>query len=262
MPAAKGIGSTIKSKSVLLVITLSVFSLAMATAIYFKQRPVTPELPFTRVILWQLVLWVPLVLVLPAMQWVIRRYKRPLPLAAFMLLFLSLHYGWFVGMSSLISPYLEYPRTRYGVYPFFFIFWTLIDIFLLSALLLFLVNDKKKNPPSSGLEESLYVKKGNKGILIKPDEIYWIGANDYYSDIYTSKGRFLERKSLKALMQHLPAEQFIRIHRSTVVNLQAISEFRPISGLKAEVKLQDGHSRTVSRTYLKPLKERLASARA
>ncbi len=253
----------LNSKTSLFGLILLLLSIAMAVAIFLKQQSVSPDLDFWKVLIWQFILWIPLVLVLPAMRWVISKYSKPWIWVVFAFLFLGLHYGWFVGMSSLISPYLEYPRTRYGVYPFFFIFWTLIDIFLLIGLIVYLVSQGHKlESGRHSLENTLYVKKGNKGILIKPDEILWIGADDYYSDIHTSKGRFLERKPLKTLLEHLPEEYFIRIHRSTVVNIQAIREFHPISGLKAEVELQDGSKRTVSRTYLKSLKERLAKAKA
>lgn len=251
-----------KSETIILGLILLLLSMAMAIAIFLKQRSVIPDILFWNVLAWQIVLWTPLTLVLPSFRWVINQYKKPFIWVIFLFLFLGLHYGWFVGVSSLISPYLEYPRTRYGVYPFFFIFWTLIDMFLLSGLLVYLNKQIKKQAVDYNvLERSLYVKKGNKGVLLKPEDIYWIGADDYYSDIHTTKGRFLERKSLKALLDHLPADQFIRIHRSTVINTQAIREFRPISGLKAEVKLIDGSTRKVSRTYLKQLKERLAKAR-
>ena len=241
---------------------LFVLAFAMATAIFLKQRMVTPGLEYHDAVLWQLALWIPLVLLIPCLNWVLGKYSKPIIWMGFILLFIGLHYAWFVGMSTWISPYRFYPRTRYGVYPFFFIFWTLIDIFLVSGLVLFLISQNKKKKDSEGLTESLYVKKGNKGILLKPEEILWIGADDYYSDIHSTQGRFLERKPLKVLLEHLPEESFVRIHRSTVVNLHAIRKFHPISGLKAEVELKDGNIRTVSRTYLKSLKDQLARAKA
>ena len=250
-----------KSEAIIFGLILILLAIAMAVAIFLKQRSVTPDITFWNVLVWQAVLWTPLISILPSLRWVIKINKKPSIWFVIGFLLIALHYGWFVGMSSLISPYLEYPRTRYGVYPFFFIFWTLIDIFLVSGLLLFLLSSMKKKSESEGKWDSLYVKKGSKGVLLKPEEILWIGADDYYSDIHSTQGRFLERKPLKTLLEHLPEDSFVRIHRSTVVNLNAIREFRPISGLKAEVQLMDGNIRTVSRTYLKKLKERLAAAK-
>ena len=251
-----------RSQITLFGLILLLLAFAMAAAIYLKQQSVTPDITFWKVLLWQLVLWLPLVLILPIFQRVLAKYSSVGTRILIAFLAIGLHYLWFAGMSSLISPYLDYPRTRYGVYPFFFIFWTLIDIFLVSGLMLYLISQRKKKEDPVTLKDSLYVRKGNKGILLKPEEILWIGADDYYSDIHSSRGRFLERKPLKVLLDHLPEERFIRIHRSTVVNVHAIREFRPISGLKGEVQLEDGNTRTVSRTYLKSLKDRLAAARA
>jgi len=247
---------------------LFLFSIGMGAAIYLKQHKVSTEIALISVIVWQMAIWLPLVIVVPATKYVLQKTKtlsfakRLLLLGCCMLILVGFHFGWFYSMSSLISPYLGLPKTKYGVYPYFFIFWIMIDIVLVSGLVIYLENIGKATmvaSPTLSLN-SFYIKKGNKRFLLKPEEILWIGAEDYYIKIYTTKGRFLERKSLKSILDFLPTNLFIRIHRSTVVNINAITKLRTISGQKAEVSLKDGNNRSVSRTYLKPLKDLLSSS--
>jgi hypothetical protein len=247
---------------------LLLFSFGMGTAIYFKLYGVAPEVVLPSVVIWQMAIWMPLVFSLPLIQYLIHKTRvfsktrQWLSLGILAILLIGFHFGWFYSVSSSISPYLGLPKTKYGVYPFFFIFWIMIDIVLLSGLVIYLKLVLKEAVKSTPVQppNSLYLKKGNKAYLLKSDEILWIAAEDYYVKLYTAHGQFLERKSLKAFLTLLPGKQFIRIHRSTVVNVDAIAKFRTISSQKAEVSLKDGNTRVVSRTYLKPLKDLLASS--
>ena len=153
MPIGSKTKIPLNSKTYLFGLIILLLALAMAAAIYLKQQSVTPDIAFWKVLLWQLVLWLPLVLILPIFQWVLSKYSSAGTRILFAFLAIGLHYLWFAGMSSLISPYLDYPRTRYGVYPFFFIFWTLIDIFLVSGLILYLLSQQKKKEDPETLKD-------------------------------------------------------------------------------------------------------------
>jgi len=247
---------------------LVVFSVGMGVAIYLKLHTVANDVSLFPVIFWQLAIWMPLFFTLLTFQFLIRKTQalsdkmQWIYLGIVAIFLIGLHFGWFYMVSSTISPYLQLPKTKYGVYPFFFIFWIMIDITLLSGLLIYLkMSIKASGETVRGKQDNtFYLKKGNKSYLLKPEEILWIAAEDYYVKFYTIQGQFLERKSLKALLTLLPHEQFIRIHRSTVVNISAITKLRTISQQKAEVSLRDGHTRVVSRTYLKTLKDILSSS--
>jgi len=99
----------------------------------------------------------------------------------------------------------------------------MIDCFLIGGLVIYAyldtVTDLREKPR---MAETIPVKKGNKQFLLKPSEILWIGAENYYISIHSTQGVFLERMPLKTFFDLLPASDFIRIHRSTVVNVKAI----------------------------------------
>ncbi|MGI9546899.1 MAG: hypothetical protein ACR2MM_06675, partial [Flavobacteriaceae bacterium] len=57
-----------KSRTFIFGTVLLFLAFAMATAIFSKQSSVTPDIPFGKVLVWQMILWIPLVLVLPAFR--------------------------------------------------------------------------------------------------------------------------------------------------------------------------------------------------
>ncbi len=74
--------------------------------------------------------------------------------------------------------------------------------------------------------KSIPVKIGDKIILISFDEIAYFQANDKYVELFDLKGNaHLLEWSLNSLEAKLPA-QFVRIHRSTLVNMDMVKEFR------------------------------------
>jgi DNA-binding LytR/AlgR family response regulator len=132
---------------------------------------------------------------------------------------------------------------------------------LVSAVYMYLY--VKRRPTSSNypahIQKALTVKQGNRKVLLSLNEIIWIAAEDYYVRIHTKRGDFLDRIPLKVILGKLPESVFLRVHRSSAVNISAISEFRSISGYKAELLMKDGSTCPVSKTYFKPLKAKLAS---
>jgi two-component system LytT family response regulator len=65
------------------------------------------------------------------------------------------------------------------------------------------------------------------------------------------------RETMTALEERLDPEQFVRIHRSTMVNLERVRELEPYFHGDYVLKLLDGTRLTLSRTYRDRLQERL-----
>jgi two-component system LytT family response regulator len=94
--------------------------------------------------------------------------------------------------------------------------------------------------------------------LLRPDEIDWIEAADYYAAIHAGGERFLVRESLTSLEARLPDHQFIRVHRSALVNLARVQRFEPASGGGGRLLLRNGTAVPVSRRQRADLRRRLA----
>lgn len=71
--------------------------------------------------------------------------------------------------------------------------------------------------------ERISVRNGQKIIIITIDEIIYLQAEGDYVAIVTAKGRWLKEQTMKYFEEHLPEDTFIRIHRSYIVALHAIS---------------------------------------
>ena len=103
------------------------------------------------------------------------------------------------------------------------------------------------------------VKSGGRILFLRAEEIDWIAAADNYVYLHAGGASHLVRTTLKSIEQKLDRERFVRIHRSTVVNVGAV---RALEG--SEVVLRDGTRLSVSRLDgLKPvLRQRLRSPRS
>jgi two-component system, LytTR family, response regulator len=81
-------------------------------------------------------------------------------------------------------------------------------------------------------------------------DIRWIGAEENYVRICAGKESHMLRNTMANFETKLDPEVFLRIHRSAIVNLQHVKEFRT-DGNEGEcfVVLSDGHKLPVSRGY-------------
>lgn len=71
--------------------------------------------------------------------------------------------------------------------------------------------------------ERVVTRLGSKVTVIPVDRIYYIEAQDDYVMIYSELGNHLKEKTMKFFEQHLPSNHFIRIHRSSIINILQIA---------------------------------------
>lgn len=106
-------------------------------------------------------------------------------------------------------------------------------------------NDKPKN------STKFPIKLGNKVVFIDSSEIKYIVASGYYAEIHTEEKKHLLRESLNNLTQELDASKFIRIHRSTIINLDYIKELIHSNYGEIDVKMNDNNLFRISRSFKK-----------
>jgi DNA-binding LytR/AlgR family response regulator len=73
------------------------------------------------------------------------------------------------------------------------------------------------------LIETVAVRTGKKLHIIPISEIVCLQAYGDYVNIMTLQGTYLKEQTLKYFEEHLPENQFVRVHRSHIVNLHAIA---------------------------------------
>jgi two-component system, LytTR family, response regulator len=94
------------------------------------------------------------------------------------------------------------------------------------------------------------VFKSRGRILFLPvSEIRWIGAEENYVRICTGAESHLLRETMAHLERRLDPHVFLRVHRSSIVNLQHVKEVRSESDGEATVVLVSGEKVAMSRGY-------------
>ncbi|HLM67831.1 MAG TPA: LytTR family DNA-binding domain-containing protein, partial [Longimicrobium sp.] len=100
------------------------------------------------------------------------------------------------------------------------------------------------------------VPDGSGFVMVDTGEIRWIAAEDHYLRLHLAEGSRLVRGTLSAAEEALDPARFLRIHRSTLVNLDHVARLRPWFAGDAIVTLRDGSELKLSRTYRQAFAER------
>jgi len=94
----------------------------------------------------------------------------------------------------------------------------------------------------------LAVKTGGRILFIKTNEIDWIEAVGNYLNLHIGSEAHLLRGRMSELEKRLDPNQFFRIHRSTIVNLDRVKEFHPLFKGDGVAILKNGSRLSVSRS--------------
>jgi len=99
-----------------------------------------------------------------------------------------------------------------------------------------------------GRARRFFVRIGEKVLLIKPEEIDWIEAADYYVSLHVGGKSHLLRETMNEIEQRLDPERFFRVHRSAIVNVERVREMHPLFRGDCVLVLQDGTKLKLSRS--------------
>jgi len=108
--------------------------------------------------------------------------------------------------------------------------------------------------------DRLVVKSSGTTRFVRVADIDWIEGAGVYANLHIAGKELLYRSTLNELAGHLDPMRFIRVHRSSIVNIDSILELQPISHGEFELVLKDGHRSRVSRTYRVQLEKRLGQS--
>jgi two-component system LytT family response regulator len=120
---------------------------------------------------------------------------------------------------------------------------------------LFALLEEMKSPPR--YLERLVIKTSGRVFFLKTDEIDWIEAQGKYVSIHAGKDAHLVREGMNNLEAELDPRKFVRIHKSTIVNIDRIEQLQPWFHGDYRVVLRNGTILTLSRRYRQKLDELL-----
>lgn len=113
-----------------------------------------------------------------------------------------------------------------------------------------------KPEPASPVNR-IVVRKGNAIDIIPVEQVRYVESQDDYVMIYHSKGKALKQQTMKYYEENLPKAEFVRIHRSYIVNISEIKKIEPYGKDNHVAVLSSGDKLPVSRTGYKQLREDL-----
>jgi two-component system LytT family response regulator len=96
-------------------------------------------------------------------------------------------------------------------------------------------------------------------LFVDVAQIDWIEAAGYYACLHVGRDTHVIRRSLSDLERDLGTDRFVRIHRSTIVNLERVRGLELQSAGEYEVVLGSGVRLRLSRRHRRRVQERLGS---
>jgi two-component system LytT family response regulator len=109
------------------------------------------------------------------------------------------------------------------------------------------------------MSERLAVKARGEVVFLKIAEVDWIESVGYYACLHVGGNTHVLRRSLLELERELDGEQFMRIHRSVIVNLERIHKLELQDGGDYEVILRSGDRLRLSRRFRRSLLDRMGT---
>jgi two-component system LytT family response regulator len=99
------------------------------------------------------------------------------------------------------------------------------------------------------MENRVVIRTGRRILFVYPDEIDWVEADGNLVRIHSGAETHLLRIPLSLLEQKLDPDLFMRIHRSTIVNVNRIREVQHWFRGRYRVLMRDGTTLIVSQAY-------------
>ena len=113
---------------------------------------------------------------------------------------------------------------------------------------------------SSGNQQRFAIRNGRRVFFVTASDVEWIEAQGDYAALHVNGKTHLLREPLHILERRLDASIFIRIHRSTIVRLDRIAEMQALANRDCLLRLKDGTTLRVSRSYSDRLQEALSGS--
>jgi len=111
--------------------------------------------------------------------------------------------------------------------------------------------------PAPKFLERLVIRSGGRVTFLRAEEIDWIGAAGNYLEIHAGKQTHFLRETMNGMESRLDPQRFLRIHRSTLVQVERVRELQSTFHGDYEVLLRDGTRLTLTRNYKEKLEKLL-----
>ncbi len=104
-------------------------------------------------------------------------------------------------------------------------------------------------------QQRIVVKKGANIVILPIHTVYYIEAFDDYVKVHTKDGFYLKKKTMAHYEKSLDPTQFVRVHRSYLLNLQELTRIEPLEKDNHVAQLKSGARIPLSQGGYAKLKE-------
>jgi len=108
--------------------------------------------------------------------------------------------------------------------------------------------------------QRIVIKADGEIVCLKPGEIDWAESAGNYVCLHVGAATHILRETITSLESRLGHHQFLRVHRSTLVNVDRIKTLRPSLYGDYSILLRDGTKLTLSRGFRETVLKRLGTA--
>ncbi len=178
-----------------------------------------------------------------------------------------------VCLHILVFPFLVWLMSflfYYHTYTFKQVFYYTLSVHLYQLLLLYsipigwkwyngrnatLKSKELRKDKDPSLIDYFIVSAGNTTIKISVSSILFVSAKSPYVELHLENRKYLYTASLKSMITQLPSNQFVRIHKSTIVNIKMVESYLSRLNGDYDVKLFNNTELRLSRNFTKSFKE-------
>lgn len=116
---------------------------------------------------------------------------------------------------------------------------------------------KSLKPDGRNFESHIFVQKSEKLFNLPVEDIVYLEASGDYTIITTQNDQFVSSSGIGKLEEIMDPDTFIRVHRSTIININSLKEIERHFNGGMVVKMQNGKSFPVSRTYARLIRKKV-----
>jgi two-component system LytT family response regulator len=118
-----------------------------------------------------------------------------------------------------------------------------------------------EHPAKTDYLTRLLIKSSGRVSFLKTEDVDWIGAEDYYIKLHVGRKNHLLRETMNEMEAKLDPSKFVRVHRSSIVNVDRIRELQQHFNGEYVVVLKDGTELKLSRSRREQLQNMLKTGR-
>lgn len=130
-------------------------------------------------------------------------------------------------------------------------------LFIYAAISLLVLRKKaepKSADSSSKILDQLVIGSGRSNLIVPVNQIVFIRSSSPYIEIHTADKKHLHSETLKSMVEKLDPDQFMQIHKSTIVNLQQVVSYKSRLNGDYDLLLQNGQELRLSRNFVNRFK--------